>query len=136
MTRREEPRPSLLRRTPVAEWTAAATGLALTLGVVAYLVWEALAGSGPSPVLIVTSEPARATDGGHVVPVTVRNESRATAAAVEIRGVLEQAGRPVEERRAVLAYVPGRGGARGGLVFQRNPADYELRVAAEGYESP
>lgn len=130
------PRRSLVERTPVAEWTAAAIGLALTLGVIGYSLWEGLAGDGGPPVLSVEAQPAKAIESGHVVPLVVRNGSDATAASVEVRGVLEQAGEVVEERRVVFAYVPGHGQAKGGLIFQRDPAAFILRVAAEGYEEP
>lgn len=136
MATRKEPRPGIMDRTPLAEWTAAGLGLLLTVGVIGYSLWEGVTRQPHPPSLVVTAEPARPTDGGHVVRVTVRNDSHATAAGVEVLGVLEQAGRAVEERRTVFAYVPGKGEARGGLIFQRDPAAYELRVSAEGYEKP
>ena len=134
--RKPPPRPSLAQRTPIAEWTAAAVGLALTLGVIGYSVWEGLAGDGGPPALSVETQTALALAEGHVVPLVVRNASDATAAGVEVRGVLEQAGQVVEERRTVFAYVPGGGEAKGGLIFERDPAAFTLRVAAEGYEEP
>lgn len=128
--------PGLLQRTPVAEWTAAALGLVLTLGVMGYLVREGLTeGDGP-PSLSVTAEPAQATGGRFVVPVTVANGSDATAAGVEVLGTLEDGAAVIEERRASFAYVPGQGEARGGLVFQHDPRRYRLRLSAEGYEEP
>ena len=137
MAPRKPPRrPSLAQRTPVVEWIAAALGLALTLAVIGYSVWEGLAGDDGPPALMVEAKPPEAAEHGHVVPLVVRNASDATAAGVEVRGVLEQAGQVVEERRAVFAYVPGNGQAKGGLVFQRDPKAFTLRVAAEGYEEP
>lgn len=135
-TRKPPSQKSLLERTPVAEWTAAAIGLVLTLGVIGYSLWEGLAARPGAPELSVMSEPAERTGGGYVVPLTIRNEAPATAAAVEVRGVLSQGGAVVEERRATFAYVPGRGQAKGGLLFERDPSDYELRIVAEGYEAP
>lgn len=129
-------RKGLIERTPLAEWTAAAIGAALTLGVVGYCIWEAVADDRGPPVLEVSAEPAKVVRGGHVVPLVVRNASRSTAAEVEVRGVLEQAGRVVEERHAVFAYVPGQGEARGGLVFERDPAAFDLTLSAEGYAEP
>jgi uncharacterized protein (TIGR02588 family) len=134
--RKPPPRRGLAERTPVAEWTAAALGLVLTLAVVGYSVWEGLTGDGGPPALSVEAKTAEAVEHGHVVPLVVRNAGDATAAAVEVRGVLEQAGQVVEERRAVFAYVPGGGQAKGGLVFERDPKTFTLRVAAEGYEEP
>lgn len=138
MAPRKKPaaRRTLTQRTPIAEWTAAGLGLALTLAVIGYSVWEGLVGDDGPPRLEIEAKPAQAAAGGHVVPIVLRNTSHATAAAVEVRGVLEQAGAVVEERRATFAYVPGGGEARGGLVFERDPKAFTLRVVAEGYEEP
>lgn len=136
MAARKKPRQTLVQRTPVAEWTAAGLGLLLTLAVLGYSVWQGLTDTRGPPSLSVAVERAAPTAGGFVVPLTVRNTSDATAADVEVRGVLEQAGVAVEERRAGFAYVPGRGEVSGGLVFQNDPARYRLSVRAEGYEEP
>lgn len=134
--RKPASRKTLRERTPIAEWSAAGLGLILTLAVVGYSLWEGLAGDDGPPELEVETQPAQAVAKGHAVPIVVRNSSHSTAAAVEVRGVLEQAGAVVEERRATFAYVPGGGEARGGLVFERDPRAFTLRVAAEGYEEP
>ncbi|CAN7556369.1 hypothetical protein LJR225_004057 [Phenylobacterium sp. LjRoot225] len=110
--------------------------MVLTVGVLGYLVREGLdAGEGP-PELSVSSQTAKATNGGFVVPLIVSNDSTATAAEVQVRGVLEMGGTVFEERFATFAYVPGRGEARGGIIFQRDPGRYQLRLSTEGYEEP
>ena len=136
MARQPAKRRGLLERTPVAEWTAAAIGLVLTFGVIGYSLWEGLASGNGPPSLTVMAEPPEPAGRGHLVPIVVRNASHATAGAVEVRGVLETDGRIVEERRAIFTYVPGKGEARGGLLFERDPAAYVLRIAPEGYEEP
>lgn len=120
----------------MAEWAAAAVGLSLTLGVLGYLVREGLSPGDSPPSLSVESQPAKVIGGGFVAPLTVSNASDATAAAVEVRGVLEQDGVVVEERRATFDYVPGGGEAKGGLVFQRDPRLHQLRLSVEGYQDP
>ena len=131
-----KPPPSLADRTPVAEWAAAALGLAMTLGVVGYTLWEGLAEDHGPPRLTVSAEPATPDGATHVVPIVVRNDSHATAAQVEVRAVLRSAGGVSEERRASFAYVPGRGEARGGLVFQQDPTGAKLDLSVEGYAEP
>jgi uncharacterized protein (TIGR02588 family) len=128
--------PGLLERTPIAEWVAAALGLLLTLGVIGYLVWDGLRERDAPPDLSVIAGAPAQVGQGFVVPVTVRNDSPATAADVEVLGVLEQGGVVIEERRASFAYVPGDGEATGGLVFSRDPRAYRLRLEAEGYADP
>ncbi|OHB31357.1 MAG: hypothetical protein A2790_02245 [Phenylobacterium sp. RIFCSPHIGHO2_01_FULL_69_31] len=129
-------RPSLADRTPVAEWTAAALGLVMTLGVVGYTLWEGLTEDPGPPRLTVTAQTATPNGATHVVPIVVRNASHATAAQVEVRAVLRSPAGVSEERRASFAYVPGRGEARGGLVFRQNPAGAELDLSIEGYAEP
>lgn len=131
-----KPSTSVADRTPIAEWVAAALGLALTLSVVGYTVWEGLTEDHGPPRLSVSSEAATQTAAGYILPIVVRNQSHATAAQVEIRGVLRRPGEQPEERHASFAYVPGRGEARGGLVFQRDPAGAPIDLTVDGYADP
>ncbi len=131
-----KPPPSLADRTPAAEWIAATLGLVLTLVVVGYTAWEGLTEDGGPPRLTVRVAASTPAGAGYVLPIVVRNDSHATAAQVEVRGVLRQAGISPEERRATFAYVPGRGEARGGLVFQHDPGSGELEVTVEGFADP
>jgi uncharacterized protein (TIGR02588 family) len=136
MAPRKKPPARTPRPTPVLEWTAAGLGLLLTLCVLGYSVWEGVSGGNGPPSLTVTGGDPERTAGGFVVPLVVRNESYATAAAVEVRASLQQAGRVVEERRATFTYVPGRGKAKGGVVFQADPSSGRLVLEPEGYQDP
>lgn len=129
-------RRSLKDRTPVAEWAAAGVGVALTMGVVVYSLWEGVRSGSDHPSLTVEAAAPEPAGGRHLVPITVRNAAHATAGAVEIVGVLKQGATVVEERRAVFTYVPGKGASRGGLVFEHDPRTYVLSVTPEGYEAP
>ncbi len=134
MARRAPPKPP--PRASATEWIAAGMGLALTLAVIGYTVWEGVTEDNGPPRLQVLSEPSEAIAGGFVVPIVVSNASHATAADVQVSGVLEDATGVVEARRTSFAYVPGRGTAEGGLIFRHNPASYRLRLDAEGYGKP
>jgi uncharacterized protein (TIGR02588 family) len=128
--------PSLRTRTPIAEWIAAGLGAILTLAVLGYTAWEGVTADDGPPRLSVASEPAVPTPRGHVLPIVVRNDSHATAAQVEVRARLITSEGVVEDRRASFAYVPGRGEARGGLVFQADPARSRLDLTVDGYADP
>jgi uncharacterized protein (TIGR02588 family) len=123
-------------RTPIAEWTAAGLGLASTLAVLGYAVWEGLTDRSGPPVLTAASAPAERAGPGYVVPVTIRNESPSTAASVEVTATLELSSGGREERRATFTYVPGQGEAKGGVMFLNDPARGRLTFAVEGYEDP
>lgn len=129
-------RKSLKERTPVAEWIAATVGLALTLGVIVYSLWEGVRAGDGSPRLTVETAEPRPAGGRHLVPIIVRNDAHATAGSVEVVGVLKRGAALVEERRAVFTYVPGKGASKGGLVFEHDPRAYALTVTPEGYEEP
>lgn len=136
MASTRKPRPGLLERAPIAEWAAAGLGLILTLCVLGYLVWDGVTARPGPPALSVSSAQPSRNASGYTVPITVRNDSDATAAAVEVRAVLHLPSRPVEERRASFAYVPGRGEVKGGVVFEQDPRLGLLRISIEGYEEP
>lgn len=131
-----KPQQKLSQRTPVAEWIAAALGLTLTLGLVGYTIWEGVTADPGPPSLSVSVEPATRSRTGYVVPIVVRNASHATAAQVEVRGVLRRPGEAPEERHATFSYVPGRGEARGGLIFEADPATSPPDVSVDGWEDP
>jgi len=122
-------------RTPLAEWVAAGLGLALTLTVLGYSLWEATVDRHGPPDLVVRSEPAERTAQGFVVPVVVENGSYATAAGVEVRARLED-GAAVETRALTFTYVPGGGEARGGVVFLRDPSRGRVVLEIQGFEDP
>lgn len=133
-----KPRKTLRERTPIAEWVAAGLGLAITLGLFGYTLVEGLAPEQGPPRLSVTSDEAAVrTDDGYVLPIVVRNASHATAADVEVLGVLEPGGQASQERRhARFTYVPGRGEVHGGLVFQSDPRSADVQLSVEGYADP
>lgn len=122
--------------TPLAEWIAAGLGLVVTAGVIGYTLWDGLTDDAGPPQLSVRAERPSATPAGFVVPIIVRNASHATAADVEVVGRTTPPGQASDERRAILRYVPGRGEARGGLVFRTDPGASPIDVSVEGYADP
>lgn len=127
---------TLAQRTPILEWAAAAVGLVLTLGAVGYLAIESLQPDNGPPILVARADAPVRTSGGYFVSVRVENQGRATAADVEVEGVL-RSGNGEEERSAItLDYLAGGGVRRGGLIFQADPRIGDLRVTARGHVDP
>jgi len=122
--------------TPVLEWVAAAAGAALTLAVLGYSVWEGVLDTGAPPDLSAEIEGPIPAQGGFVTPIVVSNASYKTAADVEVIARLEIFGQAPETRRARFTYVPGRGEARGGVIFRGNPEAGRVTVEVDGYEEP
>ncbi|WP_337187373.1 hypothetical protein [Phenylobacterium sp.] len=122
--------------TPVLEWIAASVGALLTLGVLGYSAWEGVSDPDAPPDLSARAEASTPGRSGFVTPIVVRNAGFATAADVEVVARLDRAGQPSETRRARFAYVPGRGEARGGVIFRSDPAAGRISVEIEGFEEP
>jgi len=135
MARASQKAEGLGQRTPVLEWLAASAGLAATLAVIGYTLWEGLTSDQGPPELSVAAQPAVSTPTGFVVPIIVRNTSDATAAQVTVRGRV-RSGEAIEERTIRFGYVPGGGEARGGLIFQADPAHGNVDYSVDGYAEP
>lgn len=97
------------------EWGVFVAGLALSLGTMGILAWDAATNGDKPPVLSVVLGSARAVGSGYEVPVTVRNTGGETAEAVRVEVV------GTDGRRAELEFefVP-RGSSREGTVFIPN----------------
>lgn len=119
-------------RTPALEWLSAATGLVLTLALLALLGKEALLGQRDDvPAVDVRVERVVEKDGVFVVEVEAVNHSGATASAVMIEGRLGEA-----TSNATIDYVPGHSRRRAGLYFREDPRGGPLEVRALGYQEP
>ena len=119
------------------EWISAATGLLLAAGILGFIAWQAFTGSSSAPpALSVSAGSIVSTPGGFVVELKARHHSEATAAAVMIEGELKQGGETVEKSQATISYVPGHSERKAGIMFSKNPAQFELNVRAVGYEKP
>lgn len=119
--------------TPALEWIASGIGLALTLGILGTIGWEAVKGEeNKLPAIAISVERIVATEAGYAVEVTARNLSPATASHVEIEGQL--AGGATSSM--TLDYLPGESERKGGLFFKEDPRTRQLEVRALGYEEP
>jgi uncharacterized protein (TIGR02588 family) len=126
----------VVQGTSLLEWIVACAGAVFLASVIGYLVFHGLSKQeGPPDIDFETGQIDR-TGGGYVVQFTARNRGYSTASAVEISGRLMQGDTVVEESRATLDHLPEQSARQGGLFFGRDPADFDLRVRAEGYASP
>ena len=124
-------------RTPLLEWISAAVGLLITLGMLGFIGWQAWTGADEVPPMIeVSVRRITAVPGGHVVEVTAKNLSPATAAAVVIEGELRDGQRVIATSEATLSYVPGHSERQGGLFFEEDPRAHDLELRALGYARP
>jgi len=133
MARKQDKTP----REPLLEWIASAIGLILTLAILVVIGREALSGENETAAAIeVRTISVAQMKSGFVVEIVARNPSGATAAAVEIEGVLKSGETEVETSGLTLDYVPGHAERKGGLFFSKDPRSYQLEVRALGYQRP
>ena len=128
-SKKPAPRQSHGPKPPVLEWIMGGLGLLLTLAVLAVMLREAAAPGGP-PVLEPSLRAVHGGPGQWRAEVEVRNTGSATAAAVEIEGVL--AG---ETAAATIDYVPAGGRETLVLGFESDPRA-GLRLHVRGWSQP
>lgn len=125
------------QRAPLLEWASAALGLLILAVMFGFLMMEALKSSERTPpVMVVAAAGFTANPGYYIVEIEVTNRSRTTGAAVQVEGSLNQGGQPVETSTAAFDYVPGLSKRRGGLVFTKDPRQFDLELRVTGYERP
>lgn len=125
------------KRYPLVEWASAAIGLMIIAIMVGLLAVEAIRDrGGVPPILEVKPAGLVASRGGYVLEIEVSNAAHATAASIQIQGMLKQGEADVETSNASIAYVPGGSHRRGALVFSHDPSDYRLELRVTGFERP
>lgn len=118
------------------EWPAAVVSTLLVLGVVGYLLYDAVARPQTPPAVTVQADSVLKAGGQWLVRFRAENRGHATAADVKVRGELMEGLRAVESSEAVLDYVPGESVRHGGLFFRADPRAYRLELRALGYQEP
>jgi uncharacterized protein (TIGR02588 family) len=118
------------------EWVAGGVGLALVLGAVGFIAYNALTAEPSVPAVTVEHVGTQRNAGGYVVEFRARNSGPSTAASLTISGTLYDGSTGIETSQVTLDYLPPRGERRGGLIFQTDPAGHELKLKAQGYVDP
>lgn len=118
------------------EWIVAGIGLVLVLGVIGYVGYAAFQDKGKVPVVTVEALGVEPVPNGYAVQIQVRNRARVTAAKLEIEGELRQGDRAVETSSITFDYLPSLSERKGGIFFERDPQQHELRLVVKGYVEP
>lgn len=120
-------------------WVEWLTGLFATLIVLAmtgWILWEAMKTDDRPPELSAQVLDVEPVAKGWRVMVEVRNASDATAAAVEVKGVLLDGTKPIEEVQVTFDYVAAGSTSKGGLLFVNDPSRYRLSVLPGSFTEP
>jgi uncharacterized protein (TIGR02588 family) len=121
---------------PIWEWAVALFGLALLLGSLGLITYEALAGDASPPEVQVEMDSVQRIEDGYRVTFRVLNQGGSAAAGVMVLGELVDGAGSVEASQTIIDYVPAHSHRRGGLFFTRDPEQFELRLRATGYQAP
>lgn len=125
-----------LQDTPLLEWIMALVGAVLIGATSGFLLYEALAQGDEPPSVAIEVRDVQAQEGRFLVAFDANNTGDETGAGVIVEGQLVQGGETVETSSVTIPYVPGHSTRKGGLFFTQDPAQYELRIRALGYERP
>ncbi len=138
--RKPAAKPATSRRppteTPLLEWVSAGVGLALTLGLIGVIGWEAVNADDSPPAVTVERLGATRTAAGYVLEIEVTNRGGSPAAQVAVEGELIGPDGETETAQATFDYVPDNSVRRGGLFFAGDPRAGTLRLQAKGYVEP
>jgi uncharacterized protein (TIGR02588 family) len=120
---------------PTIEWVTGVIGLAIVVGSLGFIGYEAFRDGPVDPQLEAVVERSGRSGAGFTCTVVVRNHSRQAAAEVLVEGVIRS--RDGEVRSEVrLDYVPGLSSRRATLVFPHPPGEDAVAVRIVGYTTP
>jgi uncharacterized protein (TIGR02588 family) len=125
-----------IKDAPLWMWGIAFLGLALVLGSIAFLLYEAATGDSSPPDVTVRVDSILLTRNGFLVKFRAINEGGSTAEGLTVEGELRNGTESVEVSNTTIEYVPSHSEREGGLFFTVDPRRYELQLRAKGYEKP
>jgi uncharacterized protein (TIGR02588 family) len=125
-----------LKDAPLWMWGIAFIGLALVLGSIVFMLFEAAAGDSSPPDVTVHVDSILATRNGFLVTFQAVNEGGSTAEGLTVEGELRSGTESLEMSNTTIEFVPSHSEREGGLFFTLDPRRYELELRAQGYEKP
>lgn len=120
----------------LAEWAVAVFGALIVIALIGFLVYDALRDENLPPLLETSIESIEPSGDAYLVEFLVQNSGDATAAGVTIEAELRDGSAALETHTTTLDYVPAHSRRAGGVLFARDPAEFDLEVRATGYQNP
>ena len=125
-----------IKDAPLWIWSIGFFGLALVLGSILFMLYEALTGDTSPPDVTVHLESIEPSSSGFLVTFRAINEGGSTAAGLTIEGTLRDGIENIETSNTTIEYLPSHSERKGGLFFTGDPRQFELELRATGYEEP
>ena len=117
-------------------WCIAILGLALVIGSIAFMLYEAAAGDSSPPDIRVHFDATVQIRNGYLVKFRAVNEGGTTVEGLTVEGVLRNGTAIQETSDTILEWVPAHSEREGGLFFSSDPRQYQMQLRAKGYENP
>ncbi len=114
----------------------AAVGMLFVLGSFTMLVRESFIAGPPAAELSIQVDEIRPSADGYLVSLKIRNSGNATAAALNVEGVLNRGATNVETSLVTVDYVAAGSERDAALFFSNDPREGKLTVRAKGYIEP
>ena len=121
---------------PLLEWVFAGIGLVLVLGAAIFITWHGFTRGSSPPDIMLRAESVAERRNHYVVTIRATNLGATTAKGLKVEGELKRGEEVVESSEMTFDYVPPDSARKGGLMFMKDPRQYELRLTAKGYEVP
>ena len=123
-------------RIPLSEWAVAIAGSLLVVGVIGYMAYLALTERGTPPDITVAIARVRPASGGYLAEISALNPGGSTAAAVTVEAVLKQDGQDAEVREVVFDFLPMHSERAAGIVFRRDPRQFQVELRVLSHREP
>lgn len=121
---------------PFWEWVSAGIGLLLLAASIGYMLYDARTGEGTPPLPVVEVTGVEPQGQRFIVRFQVRNEGRATAAALRVAGELRRGDTLVENSEVEFDYLPGLSSRGAAMLFERDPRTLQLVLSPRSWREP
>lgn len=120
----------------IFEYAAAVLGAIFVFGSVVYMTYKAVTAEDIPPELTVQVKSVVKNQSGYLVRFEIKNDGEYTAAGAIIKGELKNGETVEETSTTTVDYVPSYSTRSGGVIFGKNPQDYNIDLRATGYTEP
>jgi uncharacterized protein (TIGR02588 family) len=118
------------------EWFTGIVSSVIVVAVIAWIAKDAMIDRDASPDLTGVVVHTERRSGGFQVLFEIRNESTFTASHVTVHGELRDQSSVLESTDTVLDYVPGHSTAKGGFIFEKDPAGKTVVIRPSAFNEP
>jgi uncharacterized protein (TIGR02588 family) len=108
----------------------------VVLGSLTMLLRESFVAGTPTAEINIHVDEIRPSAHGYLVSLKIRNSGNATAAALNVEGVLKRGATDVETSLVTVDYVSAGSERDAALFFSNDPRQGELTVRPKGYIEP